>query len=534
MDTETEAPLKHPVRQELTELITYYIAAAIISDRQFPRKGFLPTPLAAPMHSLGHYVMLDYGLLLRIIWQVIDQIKDSTGKIYRGIPSKSWVIGVVTAVIVFILLSIMETGAGFAFFLALLGGAGGVFLSVNNARNKLLLKEVATIRADAIRKLVAGEWSLASNGKMSEKIENELSSKEVGDGSLDGGKIPVLVITDDKHPFPGYGHLQAENVFICRPKKAASLDSSFDETFETVENNIVSAVSKFPVGDLSCGDILVLHGNSLPMDSPWLKKNKAPKLWLERDRLESFSAIDERVSIRRYFAVQTLFSNYNTLATFFIRPFMAGNSLCCQIAFRTMGPIRYGADYFQQRLLRYEEEDKNGYAIKPVVRPNQKKEVSDSARLIQDIRRLAKSDVEFQSHLINYQEIKKLDPLDKEADEEYKKEFKEMVKKSTVWLGGLVLTPNWRETYSMTFTDDFFGKTEALSSVRTLYDQLGRTILDTFESLGFDISDYRDAEGNYSIHAEKIEQLVVGENIQMAERKGDKPSVDQAQPAVQR
>ena len=519
MSEESQSVQNNPVRKQLTDTITYFVAATIISDKQFPRKGYLPRPSAPPLRSQGHYVLLDYRLLVRIIWQVIDEIKMSAKKIYKRIPIRSIVMGGIVAVILFIFSVANQAEISGALFLALIGGAIGVFLSLQNARFKLLLKEVAAIRAKVIKKLIAGDWSPVQSGEMVEKIEKELGKIEIGDGVLGGDQIPILVISRDQHPFPGYGHLQAENVFVCRPQKTTSVNSTPDDGFETIQNNIVSAVSKFPVGDMSCGDILVVHGGSLPIDSVWLNENKSPKLWLDRRVLEKFSTIDERVSVRRFFAVQTLFSEYGTVATFFIRPFMAGNSLCCQVAFSTIGPLINGVEYFQKKLLKYEQEEKNGFNIKPPVQKRKNKDVSPSTKLIQDVRRLAELGDDFQSRLINYQEIKELDPLYEEDDKEYKKEFKQLVEKSTVWLGQLIITPNWRETYSMTFTNDFFGKTEELASVRTLYDQISRTILDTFELLGYDISDYRDDEGNYSIHAEKIEQLVVGEKIQIADKK---------------
>jgi hypothetical protein len=86
---------------------------------------------------------------------------------------------------------------------------------------------------------------------------------------------------------------------------------------------------------------------------------------------------------------------------------------------------------------------------------------------------------------------------------------------TTTWPGRLTPLGNWREDYSLTFTNDFFGSTEALASIKTLYQQISSTILDTFDSMGFDITDYRDREGKYSINAEKIDRLIIGEEIKI-------------------
>ena len=39
--------------------------------------------------------------------------------------------------------------------------------------------------------------------------------------------------------------------------------------------------------------------------------------------------------------------------------------------------------------------------------------------------------------------------------------------------------------------------------------------------IGFDVSEYRDAEGKYIINAEKIEQMVVGERVTCPHRRED-------------
>ncbi|NEO85100.1 MAG: hypothetical protein F6J87_12750 [Spirulina sp. SIO3F2] len=65
----------------------------------------------------------------------------------------------------------------------------------------------------------------------------------------------------------------------------------------------------------------------------------------------------------------------------------------------------------------------------------------------------------------------------------------------------------------MTFTSDFFGRPESIASVSILYSLISKAVIDSLEDLGFDVSDYKDKEGNYTINAEKIDQLIVGETI---------------------
>ena len=117
---------------------------------------------------------------------------------------------------------------------------------------------------------------------------------------------------------------------------------------------------------------------------------------------------------------------------------------------------------------------------------------------------------------MHYAEIKKLNPIETEDEQKnFSKELKELMEVTTTWPGRLTPLENWRESYSLTFTNDFFGSTEALASIKTLYQQISRTILVTFDSMGFDITDYRDREGKYSINAEKIDRLIIGEEIKI-------------------
>jgi len=504
------------IYEQITRTLTYYIAAMLIADKRFPTQRLLPAPYAPPLNSLGHYILLDYKLLLKIIWQVVDEIKSAASEIYSGITQRSLFIGIGIGIGVFILMGIMGADAISAGIVGLIAGGISYFVNLGNTRFKLLLKKVADIRAKAISQLIAGNWESNLKKDTEEKIDTLLNSKEIGNGVLGGEKIPVLVITNDQHPFPGYGKLQAENLFVCRPKKTTNLSQSFTGTLETIQNNVINAVSQFPLEDVAYGDVVVIHGNTIHLDSLWLNEDKSPHLWTDRQNLEKLGEIDNRVSVRRYFAVQALFPEYGTIASFFLRPFMAGNSICCQISVTTIGPLAFGADYFQKKLLKHQQEDKDGYQQKPKTQQTSVT-ASPSTRQIQYVKLVGQFGDDFQSNSINYGEIKELSLKDKEEDETYSKEFKEMVEKGTAWLGGLISAPNWREDNSLTFTNDFFGKTEALSSVRTLYDQVSRTILDSFGALGFDISDYRDAEGKYSIKAEKIENLVVGEKIQITQ-----------------
>ena len=54
------------LRQNVTKHLTYHIAASIISECDFPLTESIPKPYAPPFNSLGHYILFDYKLLVKI------------------------------------------------------------------------------------------------------------------------------------------------------------------------------------------------------------------------------------------------------------------------------------------------------------------------------------------------------------------------------------------------------------------------------------------------------------------------------------
>lgn len=72
---------------------------------------------------------------------------------------------------------------------------------------------------------------------------------------------------------------------------------------------------------------------------------------------------------------------------------------------------------------------------------------------------------------------------------------------------------HWRETHSRELTDDYFGATESRAYLRALYERLVSASLDALKMHNFDISEYRDKDGRLQIHAEKIDNLMIGEKM---------------------
>src|SRR5262249_16699064 len=79
---------------------------------------------------------------------------------------------------------------------------------------KLMKRDVAEIKAEDVRNLMKGKWK-SDNETIRKTIARDL--EKIGDGALDGVQIPVITVIDNEQPFSGYGRLQAESLFICRP-----------------------------------------------------------------------------------------------------------------------------------------------------------------------------------------------------------------------------------------------------------------------------------------------------------------------------
>ena len=293
------------LRQNVTKHLTYHIAASIISECDFPLIESIPKPYAPPFNSLGHYVLFDYKLLVKIIWQVIGEIKSSSYKVHISILQKSTAFGALTAIFVFLLIG-WTTQFG---ILALSIGSLAFLTYISYGNIKILPKNVADIRARAIAQLVAGNWTAKPDSNIDRKIENEFKLKEIGDGIIGGKKIPIIVITNSLHPFPGYGWLQAQNVFVCRPKEQTTSSGSIHEIIEKVQENIHRKIAEFPLKEVYCVNLIAIHGDSLSIDSAWLNKDKSPHLWADMHTLKNLNSIDSRASARWYFVVQSFSLN---------------------------------------------------------------------------------------------------------------------------------------------------------------------------------------------------------------------------------
>jgi hypothetical protein len=151
------------LREKITETITYHLAALYIASSDFPKKDELPNLEHPPFNNFGHQLLLDYKLLLRIVWQSVDNVQSALKKVPGGKKSTGilWGGGVAIVTLVILLaLSSSETCS-----LLSIGGAallGFVAYAATSDNSKEKKEAVANVRAHAIGQLINGNWELAS------------------------------------------------------------------------------------------------------------------------------------------------------------------------------------------------------------------------------------------------------------------------------------------------------------------------------------------------------------------------------------
>ncbi len=491
------------VLAEVTSHVTRYLAAQIIADPSFPKREKLPKPLPPPFCNFGHQLLVDYECLLRIVWQVaLDARAAAMRTGFRRIPL------ITIAACAVWLLSLLS------FDLLIITIAGillaGALIAYRAHAKDAARKAMARVRANALEQLV--EDCFEESGSMLLVEERHL-----GDGALGGPAVPVLTTLSNGTPFPGFGRLQAESLFVCRPKDDGQQQALVDLA-RLIHGRAVAKAAEQPDVVMRQGEVIVVHGGSLSTNSRWLGDDRAPLLWFPRTELGRVQNVDPRASVRIFQAIQMVMPSHATAATFFLRVFPAGNSIAFQISVTTLGPPAADLEGFLARLLQHKIEQRARWdQIPQRLWKGASPAGHDALRYLRLSRRASRSDSPFQDD-IQVRELREVELIDeRQRGRGFEQIFYEIVHDSPLWPGRIFdASVNLREERSLTFLTDFFGRPEAVAHVHTVYDQIVRTVLETIEEGGFDTSEYRDSSGKLLIQAAKIDQLVVGEKITMS------------------
>lgn len=524
------------VYQSISSEATRLIAAAL-ADRAFPQENHLPRLAPIPYNHLGHQVLLDYGSLASILWGAVHEIQE----IYRGSPWR-WLaplLGLGLAMAGVCLGAGLWRQAADLGYVVVAVAAGVLFGAVAYGTTRPRIARIAAgVRARHMRLLLQGsELPSAAAFKAARLAQRRLA--EFGDGKLGKDRCPVLVMTGDDQPFPAFGRHQARQLFVCRPGDEKSPPRLSPEDLNTsVAEALLGMADNLGLSCVSSGSVIVVDGRTLRKDSRWLAlgadgngshpmlppvlhqnaeednwgRDDMLPLYLPESRLPFVQSVDGRASVRVYTCIQAVAPEYLMCLTFFVRTFLAGKSAACEVNVSTLGPPAFNWDSVRDRLRVYEWELRGRRADPYRLSPAPARITPLGARLRRIGLALGDAPSPFQDST-DKPEVLHLEPFDEEANFDEKRQVDRIAGKSQLWPGSYTAMTNWREWYSLTFTSDFFGNTESRALLKTLYDRICRSALGHLKGLGFDISDYQDESGKFSINADSIEHLVVGERV---------------------
>jgi hypothetical protein len=526
-------------RQVITDDLTRLIAAVTLAHEDFPLERDLPRVAPVPYNHLGHQVLLDYHKLTAILWGTVHEIQEAirNSPLYTLAPILGFVVALAVAglgVAVF-----AAHTAEPAAYLIVLGAAVVIGLGTYRALRISPEKIAADVRARNLRLLLAGKVPPCA-AELETTVAKGKKLALWGDGNLERDGCPVLVMLSDDHPFPGFGRHQGRQLFVCRPDDEKGPPGLSNEALhEAISEALVAMIRSSGIPCVSSGQVVLIDGHTLRKDSRWL--GLAPPLFLPPDRAarpgrperpaELLSEVersnvspatarefDKRASVRAYTAIQALVPEYLMCVTFFVRTFQAGNSAACEVNVSTLGPPARDWDYIRDRLRVHDREQGPGRdsSLDPGAVGAH---VSSLGSRLHIARWLLENPSAVFTSQARRTDILELGPFDEEALDHEAKQAERIAATGSVWPGIFTALDNWREQHSITFTTDFFGNTESQAVLKTLHDRICRSALSRLKELGFDISDYQDESGKFSINADSIEHLVVGERVYLEKKK---------------
>ena len=495
------------VKTNMKLYATDVMAGAIIASKEFPKEKALPRFFPLPFNNFGHYYLFDHARFLHIIYQTVMELKKmNTGFRSGRLLSGVWALGIA------LLTLVISTYAGDTLYpVALLAGLVSYPLFLWFYGRKLN-RDIASHKAQVADKLLRMDWKKNSQipvpGRLSELF------RASGDAEVGAHASPVLIMFTDEQPFPGFGSLQLDNKFICRPKDATTTLTIKDpELWSGVIEKLKGTLYDSGIRHVGFGKVIVINHDSIAIDSPWLDRQKVPMLYQVLEEEEGPYGPDELASVRVYFTVEILFPEYESAACFFIRPFKTANAAGCHVAITTIGPPVENEKYIRDRLARFHV-NKNRRSIRVLKKFERKLKGTAEKELAV----ISEAYEEEFHEFISAAGLQSIDPLEEKDYDVVKveKKIKEIIRCDPYWPGRFYFWRyNLRERRSLTMGGDFFGYPELIGAISTIYDQLSKVILEAIEKQGFDITNYKDKDGKLSIKADSIDKLFIGEVINM-------------------
>lgn len=487
-------------RQRVTNLL----AAAEILRAGFPDAN-LPKVYGYPFLALGHQVLFDYDRFRRVVWSVAEAVRQELLPVRRVRLMVSWT-GVILALLVFLAVAAAAEDAP---SVGIIPAIVVLFTSliVSNSLGRQHLRRSFGIRADTADSLIRNDVLpvplLAFDG---------ISDHELliwGKASIGGRETPVLLSTANDR-FPGFGKTLIEESLVCPQKEASdgqpATSAEIDrKVIQSLENNITSA----GFGGVQSGPTLLVDAGSIQWSSRLLTTDHRPRTSIPTDELQSILKQGCRAECRLYQAIMLTFPEYLTTATIFVRSNIAGHAACCDVSLTLLGPPVMGEAQLRDRLIVLRRAARK-WTSKPTSEKQIEKDKSSMGTLA---RRLAEWKGAPRTEPSPMGLPWKLKPRDRREEEGLSAVCRDILAETDRWVGDWMQLGNPREYQSYILTPDIFGRMDVRAGVRALYLQVSETILKTLEQMGFDVSSYRDEKGNFTISAERIDSLVVGERI---------------------
>lgn len=512
---ETKDQLSHRQETEhakkikgLTNRFTRLLAASTVSHPDFPSEHLLPRVTEIPFNNLGHQSLVDHVELSELTWGAFYDLKKAKER--HGAWGKSAVWGLVAGAAVFVVALLFAVPLGGLIVGVVLGLI--VFFSTQDPYTKVAAK----IKANYAKKLIDNE-DISSQPDLRTRA---VPLADVGNGILTNERTLVFFANDKSQRFPGLGWLGAEELFVCPTKELASdAPANHQDIAKSVKDALSSLSTTSSELLVTAGWAVVVDMGTIAPNSKWLDEHSRPLLYIdnpsESDYL-SLDSLDESTSARTYFGVQIFLPKHLTLASVFVRPFLASTSAAFEVSVLTLGPptkdegdIRRSIHIFEQRL---EKKESSGEATQQAAKASSPAN-SGQTSFLKDIRKLFEGLEDPFSKKSDYGLVETYEWHDKEGLKSEKEEAKKLRDELNTWVGRFVGERNWREANSLTMSQDFFGRSECRATVRALYDQVVRHVLEAFDEQGFDISQFRDSSGRWSINVDKIDQMIVGERV---------------------
>jgi hypothetical protein len=509
---------------ELREKTTRHLAATAIAHPKFTDAALLPRATPIPFNNIGHLPFVDALLLRRIIWGLVTELRDE--QLRFGSVRKTLRL-VLTAIV----------GAGFFVAANLVASSippdtepfwpglvvGGILAGVTwELLSGDFKKKAAKKKALAVEQLLTGKAPSCEQYCPVSSSDDDLTFA-AGDGMVSEERALVFFMYNASDPFPGLGWHQARELFVCPilDEERASCASS-DVLFDIGARVAAATVAHSGVRTASTGLAVLVDAKTIGTASEWLHEGR-PLLYIPSPTgsRASIEMRDKKASARAYNAVQLILTEYQTCVTVFLRPFRAGTSGAFEIIVLTLGPPLDGIEELHARLHLHKRRVSGGKDSRPAKRATPTN-IASRLRLLREQYEARRDPFEDEAA---YSSLKELYLFDKAASAEERAEAVALGKTMNAWPGFYTREPNWRELWSLSLTNDFFGSTECKAATLSFYDHLSRAMLTALEEQGFDISKYRSATGQWTINADSIANMVVGERIVMP---GDKDGSETA------